>query len=343
MWIRPVLLKENALLQGLFALQIPCSLNSFLNHPALMSTRFLERKRHSSSSSAAGRITRALLGDLIEIKNWDYVEMEELSSSSAGKQDSGKFTLKMSFHQQWVKCQSYCGVFFTTWGHSGLESPKHFHVSNQEAEYSLLNIFKLLIDPLISIQVSTFLFISEKVHFLHSWFQSCPGMVLAQCNTIQFKPLPGHKQDKNQCSQELKKDSCHHLTINPEPDRSDRCKANREKQMAEESEGGRRDCMPLTVTFPVFFYAQTLGKALREISPAHIALHKQGQEDWEKEHNHQHGVLEQEMAAWAGMVTGRTRGHFATLPPPMLKLWRANVKHEGIGESAISCATHYYE
>lgn len=238
---------------------------------------------------------------------------------------------------------SYCGVFFTTWGHSGLESHKHFHVSNQEAEYSLLNIFKLLIDPLISIQISTFLFISEKVHFLHSWFQSCPGMVLAQCNTIQFKPLPGHRQDKNQCSQELKKDSCHHLTINPEPDRSDRCKANREKQMAEESEGGRRDCMPLTVTFPVFFYAQTLGKALREISPAHIALHKQGQEDWEKEHNHQHGVLEQEMAAWAGMVTGRTRGHFATLPPPMLKLWRANVKHEGIGESAISCATHYYE
>lgn len=68
-------------------------------------------------------------------------------------------------------------------------------------------------------------------------------------------------------------------SINPEPDRSDRCKANREKQMAEESEGGRRDCMPLTVTFPVFFYAHTLGKALREISPAHIALHKQGQED----------------------------------------------------------------
>lgn len=105
-------------------------------------------------------------------------------------------------------------------------------------------------------------------------------------------------------------------SINSEPDRSDRCKANREKQMAEESEGGRRDCMPLTVTFPVFFYAHTLGKALREISPAHSALHKQGQEDWEKEHNHQHGVLEQEMAAWAGMVT-EEKGDIllSSLPP----------------------------
>lgn len=46
------------------------------------------------------------------------------------------------------------------------------------------------------------------------------------------------------------------------------------------------------------------------------------------------------MAAWAGMVTGR---HFATLPPTVFKLWRAKAKHEGIGESAISCATHYYE
>lgn len=267
--------------------------------------------------------------------------MEELFSSSAEKQDSGKFTLNMSFHQQWLKCQSYCRVFFTRWGHSGLESSKHFHVNNQEAELSLLNIFKLLIDPLISIQISTFNLkkgsFSSLIIPVLPRDDSCP----VQSHTIQA-PSRSQTGQKSMFTR-TKKDSCHHITINPEPDRSDRCKANREKQMAEESEGGRRDCMPLTVTFPVFFYAHTLGKALREISPAHIALHKQGQEDWEKEHNHQHGVLEQEMAAWAGMVTGRTRESFATLPPTMFKLWRANAKHEGIGESAISCATHYYE
>lgn len=79
----------------------------------------------------------------------------------------------------------------------------------------------------------------------------CP----VQAHTIQ---APSRSQTGQKSTfTRTQKDSCHHLTINPEPDRSDRCKANREKQMAEESEGGRRDCMPLTVTFPVFFYAHT--------------------------------------------------------------------------------------
>lgn len=193
----------------------------------------------------------------------------------------------------------------------------------------------------MSTQISTFNLKKGSFSPLMIPVLPCVGSCPVQSHTIQA-PSRSQTGQKSMFTR-TKKDSCHHLTINPEPDRSDRCKANREKQMAEESEGGRRDCMPLTVTFPVFFYAHTLGKALREISPAHIALHKQGQEDWEKEHNHQHGVLEQEMAAWAGTATGRTRGHFATLPPPVFKLWRAKVKHEGIGESAISCATHYYE
>lgn len=72
----------------------------------------------------------------------------------------------------------------------------------------------------------------------------------------------------------------------------------------EERETG--DCMPLTITFPVFFYAHTLGKTFREISPAHTVLHKQRQEDWEKEHNHQHGMLKQEMATLTRAVVRRT-------------------------------------
>lgn len=64
--------------------------------------------------------------------------------------------------------------------------------------------------------------------------------------------------------------------------------------------------MPLTITFPVFFYAHTLGKTFREISPAHTDLHKQRQEDWEKEHNHQHGALKQEMAPRTRTVRKRT-------------------------------------
>lgn len=137
----------------------------------------------------------------------------------------------------------------------------------------------------------------SQVHSPSPWSQPCSG---ALHPAIQFKPLPVHDQNENQFSHELKGI---HFTINrltQSPDRNDRCKANRNEAGGERSQ--RREmgnCMPLTITFPVFFYAHTLGKAFREISPAHTVLHKQRQEDWEKEHNHQHGTLKQEMATGA--------------------------------------------
>lgn len=91
------------------------------------------------------------------------------------------------------------------------------------------------------------------------------------------------------------------------PDRNDRRKTNRRKRMVRRVRGRRGgDCMPLTITFPVFFCAHTLGKTFRAISPAHTVLHKQRQEDWEKEHNHQNGALKQEMATRTRMVRTRT-------------------------------------
>lgn len=108
-------------------------------------------------------------------------------------------------------------------------------------------------------------------------------------------------------------------------------KQSRWWEESEEREMG--NCMPLTITFPVFFYAHTLGKAFREISPAHTVLHKQRQEDWEKEHNHQHGTLKQEMA------TGSCEEQ-ATLPPTPESKY-PDLSH--LECEAISCATHYYE
>lgn len=103
---------------------------------------------------------------------------------------------------------------------------------------------------------------------------------MAAPNAIQLKPLPVYQENTNQFSQELNGIHPTIYLINPEP-RQKRQTQNKQKKAMVRRVRGRRggDCMPLTITFPVFFCAHTLGKTFRAISPAHTVLHKQRQED----------------------------------------------------------------